>query len=589
MRPMLEATKLAKTYGRQIVLDDLSFVVSEGAHIGLVGRNGAGKTTLLKLISGDEEADSGSFKIMPWTKLGVLRQYEVLPSDVSTLRYFSDSSGKPEWECSKLASRFGLRTKDLSKPPSALSGGYQMRVKIVRMLLESPTLLLLDEPMNYLDLPTLLLLEIFLRDYPGTFIMTSHDREAMQNICTSTWEIARGKLTEFPGDIETFLDWQAEQAEYSRRTNKRLRQEIMHTQEFVDRFRAKATMATRAQSKLKHITKLRAQLHNLGEALPTTAFQIPCSSVTQGTAVRTEDWVIGYGEKIIAQNISLEILRGDKVAIVGENGHGKTTLLKTLAGLLPVLGGKMKWWHHADIGYFSQLFEDTISPNETVLQALMRAAPADAPAERILAAAGAFLFRNDDLEKPCHVLSGGERARVRLARLVLHEHNVLILDEPTNHLDTETVEVLAQALKAYKGTVIIVCHARTFMNAFVDRIYEVSNGVVRHYTGTYEEYVADLTAEAAEASKATEATFGVGDKDEVDRRERALLIRGLRRTQQKLDEKMKKLDKEKSLILAYFFDNPTDYASDKARRLSELDEELVEVEKEWLKIEGQKN
>lgn len=578
MRPMLEAKNLSKSYGRQMVLDGLSFVIPGGAHIGFIGRNGAGKTTLLRLITNDEEKDDGEIKFMPWTKLGVIKQHEVLPDNLSTADFLSGASGQPEWVVAKTAAKFGLQTKELSLPPTLLSGGYQMRVKIVRMLLDNPNLLLLDEPMNYLDLPTLLLLETFLRQYPGTFIMISHDREAMRNTCTSTWEIANGKLTEFPGDVETYLDHKAEQEEFLRRTNKKLRKEICHTQEFVDRFRYKASLATRAQSKIKHIAKLRAQMRELGAALPTAAFHIPCSSVTNGTAVRTEDLVIGYPEKIVAKNIDLEIPRGAKVAIVGENGHGKTTLLKTLARIIPSLDGKLKWWPFADLGYFSQLSEETLDPEKTVLQTLTAAAPATASGERILAAAGAFLFHHDDLEKPCRVLSGGEKARVRLAKLVLQEHNVLVLDEPTNHLDTETVEVLAEALKKYQGTVIIVCHARTFMNAFVDRIYEVNNRTVRHYIGTYEEYVADLTAEA-EASSISPAPGG------IDQKEKARLLRQLGRAQQRIDDKIKKLDKEKGDILAYFFENPTDYAPDKNKRLAEIEEEITVLEKEWLRLE----
>lgn len=587
MRPMLEANNINKTYGRQVVLNDLSFIVPEGGHIGFIGRNGAGKTTLLRIIAGDEEKDGGEIKFMPWTKLGIIRQQEILPENISTLQFLSENSGQPEWQCAKTAARFGLRTKDLSMPPTSLSGGYQMRVKIVRMLLDNPNLLLLDEPMNYLDLPTMLLLENFLRNYPGTFVMTSHDREAMENICTSTWEISKGKLTEFPGSVETYLDFKTEQEEYVRRTNKKLRREISHTQEFVDRFRYKASLASQAQSKLKHITKLRAKMRDLGSDLPTTAFHIPCSSVTAGTAVRTENLVIGYPEKIVAQNINLEIFRGAKVAIVGENGHGKTTLLKTLAGLIPSIEGKLKWWPHANIGYFSQLSKETLLPEETVLQALSKAAPPNAPAERILAAAGAFLFRNDDLEKPCRVLSGGEQARVRLAKLILQEHNVLILDEPTNHLDTETVEVLAHAIKNYQGTVIIVCHARTFMNAFIDRIYEVKNGTVRHYTGTYEEYVSDLTTEAEETAGTSNKIIEAESDETKD--DQKLLTRQLSREQKRLEEKIKKLDKEKSAILAFYFENPTDYAPEKAQRLSEINEEINQIEKSWLKLEEERN
>jgi len=553
-----------------------------GVHLALIGRNGAGKTTLLRILAGEEEKDDGDVQLMPWTKLGVLRQQETLPSDGSALEYLAHMTGKPEWECAKLAARFGLRPQDLSRPPTALSGGYQMRVKIVRMLLEEPTLLLLDEPVNYLDLPTLLLLEAFLREYPGAFIMTSHDRELLQNVCTSTWEIERGELNTFPGDVETYLDWKQEQAEYARRTNKRLRREMADAQAFADRFRAKASLATRAQSKLKHIAKLRMQLREIGGNLPTAAFRIPCPPVTDGPAVRCEALSIGYGDTSIASNITFEIKRGAKVALVGENGQGKSTLLKTLAGVLPAIAGTMKWWHRANIGFFSQMSEDTLSPDETVLQALTRAAPPDTSGERILAAAGAFLFHDDDLEKPCRVLSGGERSRVRLARLVLHEHNVLMLDEPTNHLDAETVEALAAALKTYAGTVIVVSHARTFMNAIVDTIYEVRDQTVRHFIGTYEEYVEELTA-SADRTAHTAVPMSDAQEEQI-KRERKEQARMSQRARTKLEDKLAALEKEKSVIMAYFFENPTDYAPDKATRLAEINEEIEQTEKQWLAL-----
>lgn len=591
MRPLLEATDLTKAYGRQIVLAGLSFVIPEGAHIGLIGRNGAGKTTLMRVLAGDEERDAGEVRLMPWARLGVLRQHEALPGDRTAIEYLSEGSGRPAWECAKLGARFGLHPSDLAKVPTALSGGYQMRVKIARMLLDRPTLLLLDEPMNYLDLSTLLLLEAFLRDYPGAFLLTSHDREAMQNVCSITWEIERGALSTFPGDLETYLDWKEEQAEYARRTNKRLRKEMADAQAFADRFRAKASLATRAQSKLKHIAKLRAQLRTIGTDLPTAAFRIPCPRVTAGPAVICDDLAVGYGDgsgepTVVAREINMDIPRGSKVAIVGENGRGKSTLLKTLAGALPPIAGRCKWWPHADIGYFSQLSEDSLNPDATVLQALTAAAPTDASAEQVLAAAGAFLFRNDDLEKPCRVLSGGERARVRLARLILRAHNVLILDEPTNHLDVETVEVLAGALKQYPGTIIVVSHARTFMNALVDRLYEVRDGTVRSFPGTYEEYVAGLAEDARKQSEigSVEVSETVAN-DQSERAERQREIRQLRRVQDKCEERIRSFDAEKGKILAYFFENPTDYAPDKAQRLAEINEAVAACEREWLAAE----
>ncbi len=584
MRPVFEAVGLNKTYGRQMVLDDVSFVISEGAHIALTGRNGAGKTTLLRIMSQTEEPDTGSVRTMAWTRLGVLDQHQILPDDCTTLAYLCDQSQKQEWECQKLAARFGLTALELALPPSGLSGGYQMRVKLVAMLLMDPTLLLLDEPVNYLDLSTLLLLESFLRNYPGALVLTSHDREFLNNVCTTTWEISKAKLVTFAGNVDTYLDWKEEQAEYLRRTNKRLRAEIQVNQQFADRFRAKASLATRAQSKLRHITKLRAQLRDQDRALPTAAFQIPCPRVPPGTAVRVEDLVIGYGDRVIAQGIKLEIPRGAKVAIVGENGRGKSTLLKTLAGEIPPIAGTYAWWHRADVGYFSQGTEETLDPKQTVLETLSTAAPPDASAERILAAAGAFLFRDDDLEKPCSVLSGGERSRVRLARLVLHEHNVLILDEPTNHLDAETVEVLARALKAYQGTVLIVSHARTFMNALVDRIYEVRNGSVKQLVESYEDYVADLSSRTLEMDTAeTEANSrSRTDSDATNRREQALQSRERRKQRAHIEDALTKLNAERSLILAFYFEHPTDYAPEKSQRLSELDEEIRRLEDAWL-------
>jgi ATP-binding cassette subfamily F protein 3 len=582
MRTLLTASDLRKTYGRQVILDGVSFDIHEKARIGLIGRNGAGKTTLLRILSGTEEPDSGSARLMPETRLGVLDQHEQLPAEGTVMDYLTARTGKPTWTCAKLAGRFGVRAEELSARPTALSGGFQMRVKIIRMLLEEPNLLLLDEPVNYLDLSTLLLFENFLRQYSGAFVVTSHDREILQNLCTTTWDVARGALTTFAGDVETYADWKDEQAEYAKKTNKRLRRQMATAQEFVDRFGAKASQASRAQSKLKHIAKLRTKLKEMVSDLPTAAFRIDCPHVPNGTALRCQDLAIGYDGVAVARNIDFEIPRGSKVAIVGENGRGKSTLLKTLAGVIPAIDGAAKWWHKADIGYFSQLSEDTLSSRETVLETLMRAARHDASGERILATAGAFLFREDDLEKNCSILSGGERARLRLAMLVLQEHNVLLLDEPTNHLDAETVEVLAQALKDYAGTVLVVSHARTFMNALSDRIWEVRNGGIRHYPGTYEEYVADLSADADLAWNDQDAA--VPDAAEAEKRERALLERERRRKRQKLEEKLNALEKERGDIHGYFFENPTDYAPEKQRRLGEVEEAIAQVEKEWMKL-----
>lgn len=586
-RPLLHAKNLRKAYGRQVVLDDLSFVVAEGQKIALLGRNGAGKSTLLKILTGDEERDGGEIELLPWTKLGVVRQHEVLPGNVTVQAFFEEGSGKPVWEIKKLAARFGLLDAHLAKKPTELSGGYQMRVKIVAMLLQDPTLLILDEPVNYLDLQTLLLLEKFLAEYRGSFLLTAHDREFLQNTCTDTFEIERGELVEYAGGVEEYLAWKEEQKEYQRKTNKKLAREIAHHQEFVDRFRYKRNLASRAQNKIKHIARLRSQMQVIGKELASARIVIPTPHITAGTAVRVERASIGYGDHVLASDISFEIKRGEKVVIAGENGRGKTTLLKALAGKHDPLSGKVKWWHHAKIGYYDQKTDATLIPHETVLAYLTRLAPADASGERLLMMAGNFLFRNDDLEKTTSVLSGGERARLCLAGILLHEYNVLILDEPTNHLDVETAENLAEALKEYGGTVIIVSHARTFVNALVDRTLELREGSLKEFPGSYEAYVQDLETRAAEEAlrAVREQRPEAPTARALSHAERKALLKQKERVVEKTQEEMEKLDKEKSAILAYFFEYPTDYSPERSQRLREIESVLPGLEMLWLEAQ----
>lgn len=586
-RPLLEGKHIRKAYGRQVVLDDVNLMISEGQHIALIGRNGAGKSTLLNILMGRDEADGGTLSPLPWTKLGMVLQHEVLPGDVTTETYLCQIGQKQPWEARKLGAKFGLREKDMGLPPSALSGGYQMRVKIVAMLLQDPTLLLLDEPVNYLDLPTLMLLERFLAEYKGSFVLTAHDREFLQNTCTQTYEIERGELVEYNGPVEEYLAWKEEQKAFLRKSNKRIAKEIAHHQVFVDRFRYKASLASRAQNKIKHIAKLRTTLSEMKDDLSTVRMKIPTPSITEGVAVRVEKASIGYGKTVIASNISVSINRGEKVVIAGENGKGKSTLLKTLVGKLAPLEGTVKWWHRANIGYYDQKTDATLLPNETVLQYLARMAPTDAPGERLLMMAGNFLFRNDDLEKKTNVLSGGERARLCLAGILLHEHNVLIFDEPTNHLDVETAESLAVALKDYGGTVIFVSHARTFVNALADRIYEIRGGTLRHFTGTYEEYVSDLGSIIDEESRDDDATAPAEGTSSEERMLRRAALKEKKRIAEKLQRDIDALDKEKSKILEFFFENPTDYAPEKATRLSVIDEQLAQHERDWYRVQGE--
>ncbi|MBT6254312.1 ATP-binding cassette domain-containing protein [Candidatus Uhrbacteria bacterium] len=590
-KPLLEVQNIAKMYGRQDVLKNISFQVAEGQKIALIGRNGAGKSTLLKILMGEIEADSGSFQMFDWTHVGVIRQNEVLPGGISTLAFLEESSGKPSWEVKKMGSKFGLHVDHLEKAPSELSGGYQMRIKLVAMFLKEPNLLFLDEPVNYLDLQTLLMLESVLADYRGSFILVAHDRTFLQNTCDFTYEIERAALTIYKGKVQEFLEWKAEQLEFVKRTNKKLSREMSHHQKFVDRFGAKANLASRAKNKVKHISRLRSQIVKINADLATTRITIPSPTVHAGPALRVTDLVIGYGDLVIADNITFTISRGEKIVIAGDNGRGKSTLLKTIVGQIELLDGYMKWWKHADVGYYDQLTSSSLKDNDKVISHLTDSARDGTSAEQILMMAGNFLFQGDDLDKPVSVLSGGERARLALAGILLRNHSVLILDEPTNHLDVETSEGLAIALKKYKGTVIFVSHARTFVSALADRVFEVRHGSVREYRGDYPmyvEYLAELAAvEADMIEESVSEEEAIRNKAKMERKEARMRVREIQRSLRRVDSEIEKYEQEKAEIMKYFFENPTDYAPPKAQRLEELKKELERLEREWLKLQDE--
>ncbi|WKZ29338.1 MAG: ABC-F family ATP-binding cassette domain-containing protein [Patescibacteria group bacterium] len=585
MRTLLELAGLKKTHGRSVILDGVDLTVAEGQKIALIGRNGAGKSTLIRILLGEEEADAGEVRAFPTLRLGAVSQHETIPEGVTGFAYLEKKTGREPWACAKMGAQFGLHRAHLEAPASTLSGGYQMRLKLTAMLLMDPNLLVLDEPVNYLDLPTLLLLERFLKTYRGAFIVTSHDRAFLNAVADRTAEIERGKLTSSPEKVDTYLLRKAEARAFVLRTNKKIQKEREHIQEFVDRFRYKASKAKQVQSRIKKLSKM-ANV-DVESLLPTARIAIPSPLVTHGPALHVQDLEIGYGQRVIASDIAFDLQRGEHVALLGGNGMGKSTLLKTLSGVLPPISGTAKWWHKAEIGYYAQHTEAALKPEDTVMEHLAHSAPPSTRQEDLLKMAGDFLFREDDLEKRVQVLSGGERARLCLAGLLLSPHNVLLLDEPTNHLDAETSESLAKALQEYPGTIVFVSHSQSFIKALATRIFEAREGKVRQYPGTYDEYLADLGAAMEEDVHGAENESEPSTAAEAEARRHAqTILKEKRRRQQKIEERMKVLDREKSEILAYYFENPTEYAPEKYARLKELDEELARLEKEWYALLG---
>lgn len=493
---LLQARSLSKHYGEKIIFDDANVSINERMKVGVIGRNGAGKSTFFKILMGLEDADSGEIAHMPDLRLGYIPQIDPFTPDETVRGFLMRYTGRQDWECDKTAGQFGLKGDMLAGPIGDLSGGYQMRVKLTATLLFEPNLLLLDEPTNYLDLSTLILLENFLKTFKGGFLCITHDREFLKKTCTSTMEVEHGKIILHHEPLEEYLAYKEEQQKLaiSINTNIDLKQKQLKT--FISRFGAKASMAKSAQSKAKQIERLERERVPISDQLSTVKMNIPSSPARSGVGLTLDNITIGYPEKTIARNIKLDVNKGQKVAILGDNGQGKSTLLKTLAGTLDCLEGSVNWSSELSIAYYAQHVHLALDPEESVHDYLKRMAAPGVEDAMIYMMMGNFLFRNEDQHKQVKVMSGGEKARLCLAGMFLSKSDVLLLDEPTNHLDYQTVEAMGEALKEFNGTVFVVSHDRTFVQLLASEIWEVQNGNVQRIIGDYSTYIYKKQVEA---------------------------------------------------------------------------------------------
>ena len=497
MSVLLQIKQANKRYGEQLLLDDAECTITSDTKVGFVGRNGAGKSTLLRCLLGDEELDSGQIIRHPRLKVGYLRQHDPFLPGETSLEFLMRDSGQPDWKCGEVAGQFELKGRYLEGPVGELSGGWQTRVKLAALLLHEPNLLLLDEPTNFLDLRTQILLEHFLKDFREACLIVSHDRAFLSATCDSTLDLSLGKLTMYPGKIEDFLVYQQERIEHTQRVNAATESKRKQLQEFVDKNRARASTATRAKSKSKMLERL--EFIEVQSDQAHAVIRAPQVEPRKGPAVRCIDLGIGYSETVIAKSINIEIEHGTRAAIVGDNGQGKTTLLRTIVqSLTPVLGD-VRWGHACNIGTYAQHVYTSLPEKKTVLEYLEYEAIPGTKNQTILDTAGAMLFRGEAIHKKVSVLSGGERARLCMAAILLGNYNILVLDEPGNHLDVETVEALANALLEYKGTVIFTSHDRHFMRRVASSIIEVKDGSVVNYHGNYESYLYMVNQEIDEA------------------------------------------------------------------------------------------
>ncbi len=591
MPAILQLKQIEKRYGPRVIFDDASVTLSSEQKTGFIGRNGAGKSTLCKIIIGEDTADDGEIVRSADLRLSYLEQHDPFVAGETVIDFLARHTGQEAWRCGQVAARFQLKHELLETIVKNLSGGYQTRVKLTSMLLREPNFLILDEPSNYLDLKTLILLEEFLEDFDGGFLIVSHDREFLKKTCDHTLEADNGRLTLYPGTVEEYLTFKAEQQAQAISRNETIESKRKQLQAFVDRFHAKASKASQARSKMKQIEKLKPI--EIAGPESSVRFKIPAVEPRRGEAFRCEEMSIGYPEKLVAKNIRMHVDHGAHVAVLGDNGQGKTTFLRTLAGDLPPKHGTFRWGYNCEVAYYAQHVVSALNPKHDVFTHLESRADRSVTRQELLAMAGSFLFKGNDIKKPVSVLSGGECARLCLAGLLLMKRSVLLLDEPTNHLDFETVESLGAALRQFPGTIFFISHDRTFVNMVATEIVEVKSGSVVRYPGSYADYVYHLEHEVRDELTADQSS-GAGAPRAAKEPSDYHLRKQRESTRRKLAGQIKRSEgqqaahrKEKDALEAELASNPTAWNRELSDRVKQLMQSLAEEERRWLELTEQ--
>jgi len=543
---LLTVNSLNLAYGPKTLFRDAAFMVQPRARTGLVGPNGSGKTSLLKIINGLEDADQVVIEKRSDVSLGYLAQEGIVPPDRSVISEVEAAandvqllqkhlhqteeelqkldSNHPDYaecldrfshltnqlqdlEAHKLRSKaesilfgLGFQKQDLERPCGEFSGGWQMRIALARLLLEEPDLLMLDEPTNHLDLDSLRWLEGFLKSFAGSVLLISHDRALLDQLCQTILSIENSKLVPYTGNYSSFLEQRKQRLEQRERSKKSQDRKIAQTERFIERFRYKATKATQVQSRIKQLDKV--ERIETEKNVSTIHFEFPISRKSGHEVIKVEQIDKAYGPVKVFNQFSMTIEKGDRIGVVGFNGAGKSTLARLLAGREPVDSGSVIPGYQVDIGYFAQDQSEELDGSQSVFNAAA-SLPIRTTETQIRGILGAFLFSENDMSKPISVLSGGEKNRLALARLLLCPSNFLILDEPTNHLDMASKEVLQKALQSFPGTTFVVSHDRHFLNPVVNKILEIQPGSCRTFPGNLDDYLWKIDQERSNSSQST--------------------------------------------------------------------------------------
>ena len=530
---MLNVHNLSVSFQGEYLFEEVAFMLNAGDRVGLIGKNGAGKSTMLKLLSRELKPDSGTIAADKDVRIGFLKQdidfvkgrtileeayqafgeiktleqklddihhqietrtdyesesYHNLLDMLSDYTHRFDLIGGYQYqgETEKVLLGLGFQRSDFDKLTDSFSGGWRMRIELAKLLLQNNDILLLDEPTNHLDIESIIWLEQFLTTYSGAVVIVSHDKMFLDNVTNRTIEISVGKIYDYPKSYSKFLELRQEIREQQLASQKNQEKKIQQTEKLIEKFRAKASKASMAQSLIKKLDKIdRIEVDEEDNAVMNVRFPV---SVTPGKVVlEIDDVSKSYGEKEVLSHVSLLVERGSKIAFVGQNGQGKTTLAKMIIGETDYQG-TIKLGHNVQLGYFAQNQADYLDGELTVLDTMYHAAD-DTNRMKIRDILGSFLFRGDEVDKKVKVLSGGERNRLALAKMLLSDFNVLVMDEPTNHLDIKSKNVLKKALQQFEGTLIIVSHDRDFLQGLTDKVYEFKNKNIKEYLGDIDFYL----------------------------------------------------------------------------------------------------
>jgi ATP-binding cassette subfamily F protein 3 len=595
---MLNVHNLSVSFGGESLFEEIAFRLNPGDRVGLIGKNGAGKSTLLKLISGEMRADSGTLATDKDVRIGFLRQdiefeqgrtvqeeahqafgelkalesqleeinrqlaeredyeseaYHQLMVDINEVTHQYEILGgyRYQGDTEKILKGLGFKRSDFDRQTDTFSGGWRMRLELAKLLLQQNDILLLDEPTNHLDIESIIWLEQFLQQFPGAVVVVSHDKMFLDNITNRTIEISLGRIYDYNQPYSRYLNLRAEILEQQLNAQKNQEREIQQAERLIEKFRAKSSKASMAQSLIKKLDRMeRIQVDAVDQSTMKLRFPV---SVNPGKVIaELKGLSKSYGDKKVLENIQLLLDRDSKIAFVGQNGQGKTTLARILVGELDY-EGHLKMGHNVQIGYFAQNQADSLDGKKTVLDTMTDAAN-ETNRSKVRDILGAFLFGGDEVDKQVKVLSGGERNRLALAKLLLQPFNVLVMDEPTNHLDISSKNVLKEALKHFGGTLVLVSHDRDFLQGLTNKVYEFRDHKLKEYLGDINYYLEERKAEDFRA---------IEKKDESPRAGNQRIAEGNYKNQKKLKSIKNRLSAVESQI------------SELERELSETDHELL--------------